>query len=91
MNRKEPRRERVAIVRQHRATAEKAEPIAGNLDVDAVERRAREVLSGYKVPTRWVIVAADQIPTLTSGKFDRKSLRSKVTDGTLGSAAVADM
>jgi acyl-CoA synthetase (AMP-forming)/AMP-acid ligase II len=64
-------------------------PAAGDLDVDAVERRARELLSGYKVPTRWVIVAADQIPTLASGKFDRKSLRSKVTDGTLGSAAAA--
>jgi acyl-CoA synthetase (AMP-forming)/AMP-acid ligase II len=64
-------------------------PAADNLDVNAVERRAREVLSGYKVPTRWVIVAADQIPTLASGKFDRKGLCSKVTDGTLGSAAVA--
>jgi acyl-CoA synthetase (AMP-forming)/AMP-acid ligase II len=41
------------------------------------------VLSPYKVPTRWVPATADQIPTLPSGKLDRKALRAMVADGVL--------
>ena len=40
--------------------------------------RAREQLSTYKVPARWLVATGDQIPTLASGKLDRKSLRQWV-------------
>lgn len=54
-------------------------PAADTVDVDAVERRTRDVLSSYKVPTRWVTATSDQIPTLASGKLDRKTLRAWVS------------
>ncbi|MGK2869795.1 MAG: ANL family adenylate-forming protein, partial [Mycobacterium sp.] len=60
-------------------------PAGADLDPDAVQQCAREQLSSYKVPTRWVVVTADQIPTLPSGKFDRKGLRTLVIEGTLPS------
>jgi acyl-CoA synthetase (AMP-forming)/AMP-acid ligase II len=37
--------------------------------------RGREQLSGYKVPTRWVTATSEQIPTLPSGKINRKAVR----------------
>ncbi len=56
-------------------------PATGNdIDLESVARRARDQLSSYKVPTRWVTVSSDQIPTLASGKFDRKTLRTFVID-----------
>lgn len=58
-------------------------PAAEPIDVAAVVARTRERLSGYKVPTRWVTVTSDQIPTLPSGKFDRKALRALVNGGVL--------
>ncbi|MET0900075.1 MAG: class I adenylate-forming enzyme family protein [Mycobacterium sp.] len=53
---------------------------ATNVDVESLDHRARERLSSYKVPTRWVIVTSDQIPTLPSGKFDRTSLRKWIVE-----------
>lgn len=50
-------------------------PARGGLDVEAVAGQARQALSGYKVPTRWMTATSAQIPTLPSGKLDRKSLR----------------
>ena len=58
-------------------------PAVAALDLAAVRQFARAQLSAYKVPTRWVIAAADQIPTLPSGKFDRKGLLTNVIDGVL--------
>lgn len=58
---------------------------AADFDVRSVTERTHEQLSGYKVPTRWVLTTSDHLPTLPSGKFDRKSLRAMVTDGTLES------
>lgn len=57
-----------------------------NLDLGTLAAHAREQLSAYKVPTRWVLTTADRIPTLPSGKFDRKTLRQLVVDGELESA-----
>lgn len=54
-------------------------PAADGVDVEAVASRARDALSSYKVPTRWVTVDSDQIPTLASGKLDRKTLRAWVS------------
>jgi acyl-CoA synthetase (AMP-forming)/AMP-acid ligase II len=56
---------------------------APDLDLDVLVAHAREQLSGYKVPTRWAVVPSDRIPTLASGKFDRKSLRALIVDGTI--------
>lgn len=53
------------------------------IDVDSVARRTREQLSAFKVPTRWVTATSDQIPTLASGKLNRKTLRAMVVNGDL--------
>jgi acyl-CoA synthetase (AMP-forming)/AMP-acid ligase II len=46
------------------------------LTLDAVQEFARQKLAGYKVPRRLVIV--DELPTLASGKVDKKRLRSDI-------------
>ena len=51
--------------------------------MDSVAARTRDQLSAYKVPTRWVLATSDQIPTLPSGKLNRRGLRALVIDGTL--------
>jgi acyl-CoA synthetase (AMP-forming)/AMP-acid ligase II len=58
-------------------------PAAGQIDVQSLATRARDQLSAYKVPTVWVLAASEQIPTLPSGKLNRKGLRTIVADGTL--------
>jgi acyl-CoA synthetase (AMP-forming)/AMP-acid ligase II len=58
-------------------------PAAAEIDMESVAARCRELLSAYKVPTRWVQVTSDQIPTLPSGKLNRRGLRALVVDGTL--------
>lgn len=60
------------------------------IDVRALAERTRERLSAYKVPTRWALVAGDQIPTLPSGKFDRKALRALIINGAVQSEPAAD-
>ncbi len=59
-------------------------PAGDDLDLESVACRTRDQLSAYKVPTRWVLAASDQLPTLPSGKLNRKGLRAMVVDGTLG-------
>ena len=58
-------------------------PAAAEIDMESVAARTRELLSSYKVPTRWVQATSDQIPTLPSGKLNRKGLRALVVDGAL--------
>ena len=53
------------------------------LDIQDLARRARDVLSPYKVPTRWIPVTSTQIPALPSGKLDRKALRDWVISSIL--------
>ena len=60
-------------------------PANTGVDVNSLAAQARQQLSSYKVPTRWVFATGDQIPTLASGKFDRRTLRALVVDGTLAS------
>ncbi|MGE2722191.1 class I adenylate-forming enzyme family protein [Mycolicibacterium celeriflavum] len=60
-------------------------PAVAGLDVEALAAHARAHLSAYKVPTRWVLASSEQIPTLSSGKFDRKTLRDMITGGILES------
>jgi acyl-CoA synthetase (AMP-forming)/AMP-acid ligase II len=56
-------------------------PATPAIDLAAVAARAREQLSAYKVPTRWAVSTSDQIPTLASGKLNRKAVRASVIDG----------
>jgi acyl-CoA synthetase (AMP-forming)/AMP-acid ligase II len=58
-------------------------PAAAEMDLKSVAARTREQLSAYKVPTRWALATSDQIPTLPSGKLNRKALRALVMDGAL--------
>ncbi len=58
-------------------------PALTGIDVQSVRARTREQLSAYKVPTRWAVAMSTQIPTLPSGKLNRKGLRALVVDGTL--------
>lgn len=54
------------------------------VDLDAVAAHTRRELSAYKVPTRWISTSGDRIPTLPSGKLDRRGLRALIAGGTLG-------
>jgi acyl-CoA synthetase (AMP-forming)/AMP-acid ligase II len=56
---------------------------AAPIDIEGIRLLARAQLSAFKVPTKWVIAGGEQIPTLPSGKFDRKGLLNNVIDGTL--------
>ncbi|MBO0676131.1 acyl--CoA ligase [Mycolicibacterium sp. S2-37] len=56
---------------------------AGHVDVAALSSAARDALSAYKVPTRWVLTTSDRIPTLPSGKLDRRGLRTLIAEGAL--------
>jgi acyl-CoA synthetase (AMP-forming)/AMP-acid ligase II len=58
-------------------------PATSAIDLAAVAAHAREQLSAYKVPTRWAIATSAQIPTLASGKLNRKALRTAVIEGGL--------
>jgi len=58
-------------------------PAAGELDIADLTARTRQQLSPYKVPTRWVVATADEVPALPSGKPDRRGLRTLVADGRL--------
>ncbi|OBA59483.1 AMP-dependent synthetase [Mycobacterium sp. 1100029.7] len=53
------------------------------IDLSSLAARARHHLSSYKVPTRWAIATSDQIPTLPSGKLNRKALREMLISGSL--------
>ncbi|MEV0355706.1 class I adenylate-forming enzyme family protein [Nocardia sp. NPDC050697] len=54
------------------------------VDIDAVAAHTRRELSAYKVPARWIRTTGDRVPTLPSGKLDRRALRARIADGTLG-------
>ena len=48
----------------------------GRVDrTDDLRTRLRTVLSAYKVPRRVLVVADDEVPTLSSGKVDLRALK----------------
>jgi acyl-CoA synthetase (AMP-forming)/AMP-acid ligase II len=53
------------------------------IDISSLAAHARNQLSAYKVPTRWAIATSDQIPTLPSGKLNRKALRTMLISDSL--------
>jgi len=63
-------------------------PAAAEFDVSSVASRIRDQLSDYKVPTQWLLATSELIPTLPSGKLNRKALQELVISGAL--AAVPD-
>ncbi|WP_245713791.1 class I adenylate-forming enzyme family protein [Nocardia vaccinii] len=58
-------------------------PATPEIDLDSLRVRTREQLSAYKVPTRWHVCASDRIPTLPSGKLDRRRLRALIVEDAL--------
>jgi acyl-CoA synthetase (AMP-forming)/AMP-acid ligase II len=53
-----------------------------NLDLAGLHTAARQRLSAFKVPSRWVMLdALEQVPTLASGKVDPVALRALLTAG----------
>lgn len=56
-------------------------PAAAEIDLSSVAERTRNQLSAYKVPTRWALATSDQIPTLPSGKLNRRGVRTLLLDG----------
>jgi acyl-CoA synthetase (AMP-forming)/AMP-acid ligase II len=56
---------------------------AGGADPDTaeLERRAREILSGYKVPKRFLVLRSAEVPRLATGKADKRSMVSLVGGG----------
>jgi acyl-CoA synthetase (AMP-forming)/AMP-acid ligase II len=58
-------------------------PATAQFGLNDVAAHTREQLSAYKVPTRWIVATSGQIPTLPSGKLDRKTLRALIVNGAL--------
>ncbi|XVQ14537.1 class I adenylate-forming enzyme family protein [Spirillospora sp. CA-255316] len=56
-------------------------------DTQAMRAKAREALSGYKVPRRWFIADDARLPLLPSGKPDRRRLAALIREGTTFSEA----
>jgi acyl carrier protein len=54
--------------------------LIGPTNVSDVERHARDLLPGYSVPRRWVVV--DRLPYTASGKVDRRALAAVSGEGT---------
>jgi acyl-CoA synthetase (AMP-forming)/AMP-acid ligase II len=50
------------------------------LDPDDIARRARELISSYKVPTRIDVWDEDDVPWLGSGKPDKRAIRERLED-----------
>jgi acyl-CoA synthetase (AMP-forming)/AMP-acid ligase II len=53
-------------------------PEAGaRLDVDDVRARLNREVSAYKVPTRWLVLDAGDVPMLANGKPDKRSMQAR--------------
>jgi len=50
-------------------------------DAERVSTDIRQDLSAYKLPRRYVVVAADDLPLLASGKPDRRELTRRIEAG----------
>ncbi|KUI32424.1 AMP-dependent synthetase [Mycobacterium sp. IS-1742] len=56
-------------------------PARDGIDVADLSARVRAELSSYKVPTRWAVVTADQLPVLASGKLNRRAVKEMLSEG----------
>jgi len=50
-------------------------------DTDDLRSALRERLSAYKVPRRFLALADDEVPVLSSGKLDARALKDRFRDG----------
>jgi len=58
-------------------------PVRGaSIDVAALQSRAREQISSYKVPTRVQVWTEDDVPWLGSGKPDKLAIRARLAETT---------
>ncbi len=55
-------------------------PSDGIVDPDELRARLRDRLSAYKVPRRIRVVAADDVPIMSSGKLDLRALKELLGD-----------
>ncbi len=57
------------------AAAIRVPPDRPGLDTDALRTELRARLSAYKVPKRFLVLADDQVPMMSSGKLDARALK----------------
>jgi non-ribosomal peptide synthetase component E (peptide arylation enzyme) len=51
------------------------------IDLADLDRLARERLSAFKVPKRWVKLSSlDEVPMMATGKVDKRGLQQLITD-----------
>ena len=50
-------------------------------DTDELRTALRKRLSAYKVPQRFLVLADDDVPMLSSGKLDARALKERLRDG----------
>jgi len=60
------------------------------LDPDELRARVNTRLSAYKVPRRILVLAADQVPQLATGKPDKRAMKAMVLDGETSAPAPGD-
>jgi acyl-CoA synthetase (AMP-forming)/AMP-acid ligase II len=53
------------------------------IDIADIQKRSREQISGYKVPTRIEIWSETDVPWLGSGKPDKIAIRARLSESTL--------
>lgn len=54
-----------------------AAAVRGTVDVEQLEVALRQRLSAFKVPKRWLLLADEDVPMLSSGKLDGRALRER--------------
>jgi acyl-CoA synthetase (AMP-forming)/AMP-acid ligase II len=52
-------------------------------DTESMAVKARASLSSYKVPRRWIVASASEVPLLGTGKVNRKKLVELIQEGAL--------
>ncbi|MGE0878135.1 MAG: class I adenylate-forming enzyme family protein [Acidimicrobiia bacterium] len=56
--------------------------VAAGVEVDLADlaKRLRADLSAYKVPRRWLVISAEEFPTLANGKPDRRGIAAMLAE-----------
>jgi acyl-CoA synthetase (AMP-forming)/AMP-acid ligase II len=68
-------------VRGQTVTAAVVPSDGAELDVDQLSQLTNRQLSAYKVPTRWLVLHADEVPFLASGKPNKRALVDRCGPG----------
>ena len=70
------RRRRRQRARSDRRGRDRRSPIGTQVDVEQLRPQLAEHLSAYKVPRRFVVLADDEVPMMSSGKLDLRALKA---------------